>query len=192
VQDTFQIRGGMLYATGENRRLTMLVLRDILVPVDFEPASYHALSHARELARTFGARLHLLHVLDDTVALPAGTEGSVSDFPGMRQQIEEDARSRLNGLLTDEDRQADAHAIALVASSTSAAIVGYATEIQADLIVMGTHGRTGTPLGVIGSVAEQVVRTAECPVLTMRPVAPRTRVADASTMESRSPASATR
>ena len=169
----------------------MLVLRDILVPVDFEPASYHALSHARELARTFAARLHLLHVLDDTVALPAGTEGSVSDFPGMRRQIEEDARSRLNDLLTDADRQADTHAIALVASSTSAAIVGYATEIQADLIVMGTHGRTAR-LGVIGSVAEQVVRTAECPVLTMRPVAPRTRVADASTMEARPPATATR
>ena len=91
-------------------------------------------------------------------------KGSVSGFPRLRRQIEEDARSRLNELLTDEDRQADAHAIALIAASPSAAIVGYATEIQADLIVMGTHGRTGKPLGVIGSVAEQVVRTAECPV----------------------------
>jgi nucleotide-binding universal stress UspA family protein len=170
----------------------MLVLRDILVPVDFEPASYHALAHARDLARAFGARLHVLHILEDTFALPAGTEGSVSGFPRLRRQIEDDTRSRLNDLLTDEDRQADAHAVALIAASPSAAIASYAAEIRADLIVMGTHGRTGKPLGVIGSVAEQVVRTAECPVLTVRQVASEGRVSNTSAIEARSPATRTR
>lgn len=148
----------------------MLVLRDILVPVDFEPTSYQALAHARDLARTFGARLHVLHILEDAFALPAGTEGSVSSFPRLRREVEDDARGRLDELLTDQDRQAGANAVALIAPSPSVAIVGYATEIRADLIVMGTHGRTGKPLGVIGSVAEHVVRTAECPVLTVRQV----------------------
>jgi len=166
----------------------MLVLRDILVPVDFEPASYHALAQARDLPRTFGARLHVLHILEDTFALPAGAEGAVSGFPHLRRQIEEDARSRLNELLTAEDRQADANAVALIAASPSTAIVRYAKEILADLIVMGTHGRTGKPLGAIGSVAEQVVRTAECPVLIMRQVASEGRVSSAATMEAPPPA----
>jgi len=163
----------------------MLVLRDILVPVDFEPASYHALAHARDLARAFGARLHVLHIPEDTFALSAGTEGLVSGFPRLRRQIEEDARGRLNQLLSDEDRQADANAVALIAASPSAAIVGHAAKIGADLIVMGTHGRTGKPLGVIGSVAEQVVRSAECPVLTVRQVASEGRVSNASPLEAR-------
>ena len=170
----------------------MLLLRDVLVPVDFEPASYHALAHARELARAFGARLHVLHILEDTFALPGGTEGSLSGLPHLRRQSEEDARDRLNELLTDEDRHADANAVALIAASPSAGIVGYATEMQADLIVMGTHGRTGKPLGVIGSVAEQVVRTAECPVLTVRQVASERRVSNAAAMKARPPATETR
>jgi nucleotide-binding universal stress UspA family protein len=170
----------------------MLVLRDIVVPVDFEPASYQALAHARDLARTFCARLHVLHILEDTFALPAGTEGSVSSFPRLRREIEDDARNRLNELVTDEDRQADAKAVALIAASPSIAIVGYAREIRADLIVMGTHGRTGKPLGVIGSVAEQVVRTAECPVLTVRQVSSEGSVSNPSTIETRRPATGTR
>ena len=113
-------------------------------------------------------------------------------FLDLRRQIEEDARDRLNELLTDEDRHADANAVALIAASPSAGIVGYATEMQADLIVMGTHGRTGKPSGVIGSVAEQVVRTAECPVLTVRRTASERRVSNASAMQARPPATETR
>ena len=146
----------------------MLILRDILVPVDFEPASYHALSHARELARTFGARLHVLHILEDTFAIPAGTEGAVSDFPRLRRQIEEDARSRLNELLTDEDREADAIALRRSRPVHRLRSSVMRQRLEPISIVMGTHGRTGKPLGVIGSVAEQVVQTAECPVLTVR------------------------
>ena len=141
----------------------MPALHNILVPVDFEPASYSALAHARDLARPFGARLHVLHILEDAFALPAGTEGAVSGFPRLRREIEDEARHRLNELLTDEDRHAGATAVPLIAATPSVAIVEYATEIRADLIVMGTHGRTGKALGLIGSVAEHVVRTAECP-----------------------------
>ena len=146
----------------------MLVLRDVLVPVDFESTSIHALAYARDLARTFGATLHVLHVLEDAFALAAGTEGSLSAFPRLEREAEDDARRRLQDLLTDADRKAGAMTAVRLGTSPASSIVAYATEIQADVIVMGTHGRRGTSIGTIGSVAEQVVRTAKCPVLTVR------------------------
>ena len=82
----------------------MLVLRDIVVPVDFEPTSYPALTYARDLAWTFRARLHVLHVLEDTFALPAGTEGSLSEFPRLERQVERDVHDRLNALLVETHR----------------------------------------------------------------------------------------
>lgn len=146
----------------------MLVLRDIVVPVDFEPTSYQALAYARDLARTFGARLHVVHVLEDAFALPAGTEGALSAFPRLEREMEDDAGGRLNAVLTEEDRRAGAATAVRLGATPASAIVGYAAEIHADVIVMGTHGRRAPALGMIGSVAEQVVRTASCPVLTLR------------------------
>lgn len=146
----------------------MLVLRNIVVPVDFEPTSYHALAWACDLARTFGARLHLLHVLEDAFALPAGTEGSVTAFPRLEREFEEGTRGRLNTLLAGEDWKAGAMTSVRFGASAASSIVSYAAEVQADVIVMGTHGRGSSALGTIGSVAEQVVRTAPCPVLTLR------------------------
>ena len=146
----------------------MLVLRDLVVPVDFESTSSHALTYARELAGTFGARLHLIHVVDDTFALPAGTEGSLSGVPELARRTEGNARERLDALLTDADRKLDAVAIVVISPSPATAIVAYAEHVQADAIVMGTHGRLDEPVDAIGSVAEHVVRTAPCPVLTLR------------------------
>jgi nucleotide-binding universal stress UspA family protein len=150
------------------RRAAMLVLRDVLVPVDFEPTSYHALAYARDLVRTFGARLHVLHVMEDVFALPAGTEGALSAFPCLEREVEADVRGRLDALLTEADRKAGAMTLVRLGASPASSIVAYAAENHADVIVMGTHGRSGAELGTIGSVAEQVVRTASCPVLTLR------------------------
>ena len=147
----------------------MLVLRDVVVPVDFEPASYHALVYAQDLTRAFGARLHLLHVLDDAFALPAGTEGSLSAFPQLARRTENQAGERLNELLADQDRQSGAVTAVVISPDPATAIVRYAAEVHASAIVMGTHGRIDKPEGAaIGSVAEQVIRTAPCPVLVMR------------------------
>jgi nucleotide-binding universal stress UspA family protein len=145
----------------------MLVLRDILIPIDFEPTSYYALAYARNLAWTFGAKLHVLHVLEDTCALSAGTEVSLSTFPRLEREAVDDVRIRLNALLTEDDWKAGAATVVRLGASPAVSIVGYAEEIHVDVIVMGTHGHSGT-VGTIGSVAEQVVRTAPCPVLTLR------------------------
>jgi universal stress protein A len=146
----------------------MLVLRDLVVPVDFESTSYQALAYARELAGAFGARLHLIHVLDDTFALPAGTEGSLSGAPELARRAECEARERLDALLTDADRKLDPVAVVVISPSPATAVVAYAEQVQASAIVMGTHGRLDEPSDAIGSVAEHVVRTAPCPVLTLR------------------------
>ena len=108
----------------------MLVLRDVLVPVDFESTSIHALAYARDLARTFGATLHVLHVLEDAFALAAGTEGSLSAFPRLEREAEDDARRRLQDLLTDADRKAGAMTAVRLGTSPASSIVA--------------HERTGT------------------------------------------------
>ena len=146
----------------------MLCLRDLVVPVDFESTSYQALDYARELAGTFGARLHLIHVLDDTFALRAGTEGSLSSVPELARRAESEARERLDALITDADRRLDPTVVVVISPSPATAIVAYADQVQASAIVMGTRGRLDEPTDAIGSVAEHVVRTAPCPVLTLR------------------------
>jgi nucleotide-binding universal stress UspA family protein len=143
----------------------MVALRNILVPVDFNEASQHAVAYAKELARASGAQLHLLHVVDDVFALPAGTEGALSAFPRLARQAEDEARERLKAFVTD--RLPDT-VMAVEVGTPAPAILAYAERIQPGLIVMGTHGLSPKPLGDIGSVAAQVVRTAECPVVTMR------------------------
>jgi nucleotide-binding universal stress UspA family protein len=146
----------------------MLVLRDIVVPVDFELTSLQALVYARDLAQTFGARLHVLHVLEDTFALPAGSEGSLSECPRLAREAEDDAAARLGALLTADDRRGGALVVVRLGAIPAATIVSYAEDIQADVIVMGTHGQRGPVFGAMGSVAARVIGTASCPVLTMR------------------------
>jgi nucleotide-binding universal stress UspA family protein len=145
----------------------MLVLTNLVVPVDFESTSYHALAYARELALAFGARLHLVHVLDDTFALRAGTEGSLSSVPELARRAEREAQERLEALLTEAERKLGAVPFVVISPSPATAIVAYAERVHASAIVMGTNGRLEVT-DAIGSVAEHVVRTAPCPVLTLR------------------------
>jgi nucleotide-binding universal stress UspA family protein len=89
-------------------------------------------------------------------------------LPELQQDVEEAARKQLERLITEEDRVAlHAKPVVITAVSKPAAIVGYASEHRMDLIVMGTHGRGAVSHLLMGSVAERVVRTATCPVLTV-------------------------
>ncbi len=132
---------------------------NILVPTDFGIASDTALSYGRTLAHTFGGRLHLLHVMENYFMRPI-----VSD----PHALEEAARRQLGERLTTSDRDNGATAVLEVSDHPAAAIVEYANASQIDFIVMGTHGRQSMERLLTGSVAEHVVRTASCPVLTVR------------------------
>jgi nucleotide-binding universal stress UspA family protein len=141
----------------------MIALKRILVPYDFSETSTAAVKYATDLARTFGARLFFLHVGDQAqtdfqTEFPIGLEGAVEDA----------VRERLHKILSPQE-QAEFHPeFAVRPGSPAAEIVRYAAAENADLIVMGTHGRGFVGHVVMGSVAERVVRTAPCPVLTIR------------------------
>ena len=147
----------------------MIALKKILVATDFSEPSDAALAYGRELARTFGASLTVLHIADNILTRAYGAEGVVLADPELQREIETTAQRQVDASLFDEDRQAlGAVGLVITSNSPSAAIVTYARDASVDLIVMGTHGRGAIAQLLMGSVAERVVRIAPCPVLTVR------------------------
>jgi nucleotide-binding universal stress UspA family protein len=147
----------------------MIALKNVLVTTDFGDASDTALTYGRDLARTFGATLHVLHVLDDVPGRAIGAEGYAVDFSDLQRGLEKAARTRLDAVVAEDDRrELGAKAVLRTSTTPALAIVAYAKEAGIDLIVIGTHGRGGLAHFFMGSVAERVVRTAPCPVLTVR------------------------
>ena len=141
----------------------MIALKNILVPHDFSETSEAAMRYGIELARLFGANLHILHV-SDKARFEMATE-----FPlGLDMSLEEAIRERLSKIMARRE-QLDLKPTFLVLSGAPAVeIVRYASDHAINLIVMGTHGRGAVAHALMGSVAERVVRHAPCPVLTVR------------------------
>ena len=140
----------------------------ILVPTDFSATSDAALDFATMIAGTLGASLHLLYVFEDPFVTGAfAAEAYVPMPPATRTALLDDARTRLRHRLSPEDQRKFRATAEIVTGVSAPAIVDFANENGIDLIVMGTHGRTGMAHLLIGSVAERVVRTAMCPVLTV-------------------------
>jgi len=145
-------------------------LKKILVAIDFSKPSDAALAYGRELARSFGATLTVLHVVDNIMVHGYGGDSVVLlNDPNMQLQFELDAWKQVEAAISDVDCiQLRASGVVLTSSIPAAAIVGYAHESGTDLIVMGTHGRGRVAHMLMGSVSERVVQTAPCPVLTVR------------------------
>ena len=131
----------------------MLSIQTILHPTDFSECSGHALQLACSLARDHGARLIVLHVMP----VPLVQE---------KRLYREEMTSELNRLGAPEAQVRVEHRLEEGDAATQ--ILRVAQEMGCDLIVLGTHGRTGLGRLLMGSVAEQVLRTASCPVLTVR------------------------
>ena len=140
----------------------------ILVPMDFSAPSDAALDYARGVAMRFGASLHLLHVADDPYRTLYGGEVFVPEIERLRRQIVSDAAGRLKGRLTASDVTGFEATIDAIIGTPAGSIVEYAGGHGIDLIVMGTHGRSGMSHVLMGSITERVIRTAPCPVLTVR------------------------
>jgi len=147
----------------------MITLKSILVPTDFSETSDAALAYGRALARTFVASLDVLHVAENIMTRAFAGEGYVAIVPELQADLERSAREQLDQLLMDNDRPPlEAKGVVLTSNAAALEIVGYAKAHGIDLIVMGKHGRSGIAHVFMGSVAERVVRTAPCPVLTVR------------------------
>ena len=140
----------------------------ICCPVDFSDPSQSALEAAVNLARHFDADLTIFHAYQ----LPGYTlpEGSVVASPKMLQELAESADRHLNEWKELAGRLgAPRVSTAKSVGEPAIEIVEFARETRQDLLVVGTHGRTGIRHALVGSIAERVVRRAGCPVLTVHP-----------------------
>jgi nucleotide-binding universal stress UspA family protein len=146
----------------------MIKMANVLVATDFGPAADSALAYGREFARTFGARLHVLHVVENPMVYP-GAEAVGVDIVRLQADLEAGAQQALDRTVTSEDRE-QLRAITIIRTGRSPAveIVNHAKVAGVDVIIMGTHGRGFMGHLLMGSVAEKVVRLAPCPVLTVR------------------------
>jgi len=146
----------------------MLAPMNILAATDFSPASDTALQYARELARAFGSTLHVLHVISE-VTPEAVSPAYMPETGNTYRALQDAARQQLHDAVTSHDLSNVALTEHLMTSTSPAtAILEFARDHAIDLVVVGTHGRTGVAHFLLGSVAEKVVRSAPCPVLTVR------------------------
>lgn len=137
-----------------------------LVPIDFSDYASHALDYAISLASKLGARLTLLHVIQ---SLPMGGADMGVTLPYTYiQDMEAEITSSLQTYLQRVTAAGLEGEIAVVHGVPFNEIIAAAKTQQVDLIIMGTHGRTGLQHVLLGSVAEKVVRLAPCPVLVAR------------------------
>jgi nucleotide-binding universal stress UspA family protein len=139
--------------------------RKILFPTDFSPASQEALKWATSLARDSGASITIVHVEEPPMAYGGG-EMYIGDDEGHREEL----KKSLVQVVPGDPSIRFEHK--LLVGDPATAIVQTADDEHADFIVIGTHGRTGLTRLLMGSVAEAIVRRAQCPVLTIKqPVA---------------------
>ncbi len=139
----------------------------ILLPTDFSDCSEAAARSARRLAERFGSRILLLHVLDERTAADPMFRGEIP-LEAIRTRMEQFAQDSMEAFLVRLFSGFENFDTALVAGIPYREILRAAREFPADLVVIGTHGRTGVEHVLFGSTAEKVVRLAPCPVLTVR------------------------
>lgn len=143
-----------------------MAIKTILVPTDFSPSAAHAVEAATGLAKSLGASLHLLHVLH----LPV--QAVTPEIPVVPVGYWRDVVAHAEGAVGELRKKLEAQGIRVTTEVfedvPGFAVAASAKRVKADLIVMGSRGLTGVKHAVFGSVAERTVRTAPCPVLTVK------------------------
>ena len=143
-------------------------ISSILVPTDFSAWSDHAIAFATTLAAGLHATIHLVHVLEQPFLTSGAYELLLPDTPERRERLYKQSQLRLSAIRERLEAAGVAATVEVRSGSAQQEISKAAIDYGADLIVMGTHGRTGLSHLLLGSVAEQVVRAAPCPVLSIR------------------------
>jgi nucleotide-binding universal stress UspA family protein len=143
-------------------------LHQVLVPTDFSQCSKHALDYGVALSDRFGARLHLLHVVQDlALFIPDMVMVAPPVAPSVTE-LKQAATGAFDRLIADNGLDPAKLVREVREGAPFYEILEYAKEADIDLIVMGTHGHTGLAHVLLGSVTAKIVRQAPCPVLTVR------------------------
>jgi nucleotide-binding universal stress UspA family protein len=145
----------------------VVTFKRILCPIDFSPSALLALGFALDLARQAGGLVTLLHVVEWLAEEEPRTSAHFT-VPEVRGYMVDDARQRLRSLVAEESRVWCEIDDVIVSGRAHREILRAAEARAADLIVMGSQGRGGVGLALFGSTTQQVVRSAACPVLTVR------------------------
>ncbi len=162
-RDSERLSEGAAFANGSP---SPFKLKKLLVPIDFSECSKKALQYAVPLAEQFGASITLVHIV--RVNYVGGPEFAALDYPGIEGELLKSAEKHLAELAaTEVESKTDARAVVRIGQEVTE-IIAAAKELESDLIIISTHGRTGLKHVLMGSVAENVVRLAPCPVLVVR------------------------
>ncbi|MDY0300002.1 MAG: universal stress protein [Trichlorobacter sp.] len=145
----------------------MQQFKTILLATDFSESSIKAAQYALSMARCFNARLLVLHVINEPVDLRGFYVPHIT-FEKLEKEIETSAAKMMEKFCAEQFGDFEAVETALVTGIPFEEILFMTDERSADLIVIGTHGRTGLDHLIFGSTAERVVRSASCPVMTVR------------------------
>ena len=149
-------------------------IRRILFPTDFSERAEAAWEYAQTVASAFNAEIHLLHVLQEPVTMLPESALAVAPPAVNMPELMEAAEQGLDRISQSTSNSVTNRSV--VSGPPAEEIVRYARDAGVDLIVLGTHGRTGLAHVLLGSVAEKIVRKAPCPVLTVRPPSHEARV----------------
>jgi nucleotide-binding universal stress UspA family protein len=146
----------------------MVTLNNVLVATDLGDSSKATVDYARSVASAFSAKLHVVHVADDLAARATAAPGLAMDLSRLQTELEDHARRQLDAIASDPSVDADVTTTVLTSHRPAAAILAYARDAFIDLIVAGAHAQHGVVDMFMGSVAQELVRRAPCPVLTLR------------------------
>ena len=141
--------------------------KTILFATDFSESSDYAFQYAYSLAKKFNARLLMVHVINEPVDLRGFYVPHIS-FEKLEEEIEEGAQKMMEKFCRTHIRDYDNFESIIVPGIPYDEIIKKATDNSADLIILGTHGRTGLDHVLFGSTAEKVVRKSPVPVMTIR------------------------
>ncbi|BCB95506.1 universal stress protein [Dissulfurispira thermophila] len=142
-------------------------IKKILFPTDFSEGALNALPYAVDLAKSYGAKLYMLHVIYD-IATASGLYVPHISVDEMYKELDASARKELEKFGVDKRMDIKDVEYTVIRGIPYEEILKFASEKNIDLIVIGTHGRKGLDRVLFGSTAERVVRNASCPVLTVR------------------------
>lgn len=155
----------------------MTSIGTVVVAIDFSDTCEDTLAAARQLMRTHGGRLHLIHVVADVFHAPWMAQAEGLELPALQRRFVDDAQEHLAAFAAAHGLDPQTASLTVAVGQPAGEIVRHATGCGAQAIVVGSHGRGFVGRFLLGSVAERVLRQATCPVL----VVPKRRVRETAT-----------